>query len=125
MGLIYNFNDVIYGTASNETLNGLGGNDALDGSAGDDEINGEVGDDNGKNPHLIAAYAICTRATARFDAENLRCKAQRKLFRSCTGRSSVKTPYAGPGRFAGHKGLGRRMDSAWAGFTALRERAFT
>ena len=75
--------------------------------------------------YLIAAYACCSRAIARFDGENRYFEAQKQPFRSCTGRSSVKTPYAGPGRFAGHKGLGRRMDSAWAGFTALRERAFT
>ena len=112
-----NFKDMIYGTASNQTLDGLGGNDALDGV-----LNHRV-DIN--TPHLIAAYAIPTRATARFDAENLRCKAQRKLFRSCTGSSSVKTPHASPGGLAGHKGLGSPMDSAWAGVYGFQESAFT
>lgn len=75
--------------------------------------------------YLIAAYACCSRAIARFDGENRYFEAQKQLFRSCTGRSSVKTPHASPGGLAGHKGLGSPMDSAWAGVYGFQESAFT
>ena len=75
--------------------------------------------------HSVAAYATYERSATRFDAENRRCKAQKQTFRGCEKRLNAKTSYAIPGRLAGHKGLGRLMDSAWIGFTALRERAFT
>ena len=90
---------------SDETLKGFGGNDALNAGLGDDASQ--------KTPHLIAAYACHTRATARFDCQNKHRKVQKQQFQRCMKRSNAKTSYAHSARLAGHKGLGRRMDSAW------------
>ncbi len=112
-----NFNDVIYGTASDKTLNGFGGNDAVDAGLGDDVID--------KNPHLIAGYAYHTRTTALFYCQNKHHKAQKQQFQHFTRRSSAKTACACFARLAGHKRLERRMDSASAGICAAWERICT
>lgn len=97
-----NFNDVIYGTASDETLNGFWGNDALEAGLGDDASQ--------NTPYLIATYECHTRATAQFDCQNKHRRTQKQQVHRCVSRSNAETAYAPSVRLAGHKGLGRHVD---------------
>ena len=84
---------------------GLGRNYIQSGGGGDIIAN---------TPYSIAAYACYSGATARFDSENRRCKAQKEKVHRSMRRSSGKTAYAHSMRLAGQKGLGRRMGAGVA-----------
>jgi len=60
--------------------------------------------------NLGAAHALYSGSTGRFDCQNLRIQAP-KQDRACSVKSKKSLAYSM--RLAGHKWLGKRMDSAW------------
>jgi len=99
----------LWGGVGNDVIYGANNSDKLYGEA-DDKVSlfGLQAREIATN--LRATHARYTGATGRFDCQNLRIQASKQVRKRGL---KAKAAHAYSMRLAGHKWLGRRMDSAW------------
>lgn len=107
--------DRLYGGAGNDTLEGQGCNDYLEGGSGNDIAT--LSDRSAID--LVARNARPVCRNGLLFRKNVRTEAKLACFQRQKHRTNAKTALAYPMRLAGHKWLGRRMDSAGSAFACI------
>ena len=105
MDLAFHGEDYIDGEDGDDYMEAGGKDDTLYGGAGNDNMWGAI--------YLIAYHARYSGVTDQFDCEGRALKVRKQCFQWPLDLSNIKTAHARSMRLAGHKGMGRRMDSAW------------